>query len=225
MPAIRTRAIVITLPVRRWEALQDGLAHGELSLSSDGWCDACDRYEYDLCTCSDKLGRAMYFHQLGEEIGRELTRTSGRLTLILTAEECCTVVEALHEGARYLVALPGFDCLNLGAPRLCDDCAAIPRQAAALRTLAARVDRRVRQPHARPNRPGVAAFLAAKQEELDEHVQAAGADLGDMTRTTPASAEDWEWFYDMLADRKQLAAQLTRRPRRPAGSRARTGHR
>ncbi|MFF3665420.1 hypothetical protein [Microtetraspora malaysiensis] len=154
MPATRTRAITITLPVARWETLLDGLDHAAHHFGGPGWCIHPEAGDYDLCdSCLRKEERADTYRKLAYDIGRELTHSRGRVGLVFTEAECATLADGLRTGAAYVISMHGVDCLRLGADRLCDACASARRQAAVWRVLAARAARRAGHTHARSHRP------------------------------------------------------------------------
>ncbi|MFI6290085.1 hypothetical protein ACIBEJ_00785 [Nonomuraea sp. NPDC050790] len=212
--AIRTR---ITLRVNAWKLVVDGLFGASYLNDGPGWC-FCPDAEIDICdACGRREARAYDYRTLAEDIGRELTRDSGRQTFAVSAAECALITDALRETAHDRADNRADDVADDRAYDVADEGA--PAQ---LLLLAARIDRRRRRSHARPLRADEIGLVRADLAERQENLASWAESFNDAMYTSkPVAAEEWAAFDALRAERDALAAAIERRPRRPHGTRAR----
>ncbi|MEZ0076339.1 hypothetical protein [Planotetraspora sp. GP83] len=203
--------LVVTLPSDRWELVTEGLSWAANHYSGPGWCWCPEKPEDEaICDdCADHELRGHRYWELRDQLRDQLPDRAHLVRVAMTLGEWTEIAAGVGVGATFLGADAGHDC------------ARNKRDAAAMARLGTRLARRARRTHTRAAHPLAAAVLAARAAALDEEVQELGRELGDMTRWEPAPEEDWRLLDELIGRRDRLAARRARRPRRPAGTRAR----
>ncbi|KAA9379686.1 hypothetical protein F5972_08520 [Microbispora cellulosiformans] len=214
--------VVVTLPAEQWTQVIDALLWSASRLDGPGWC-FCPDLDPETGLCDDCAAGEARAYDLRDLVDRLRPQVAGRgryRPAALLAAEWASVAEGVADGAARLLDRTGGDCAD--QPHPCWECANERRETAGMRKAAARIARRVRRTHHTAAHPLAAAVLAGCLARLNEEVDWTGRGLGDMTRTVPAPADEWEFFDRLRARRDQVAARLNRRPRAPRGTRART---